>query len=70
MTVSKLDDGPDEATVRMLRRMTGADRLAMAGAMFRSARKMLYHHLASQHPEWDEEALQREVSHRISHGVI
>lgn len=64
------DDGPDEATVRMLRGMTGAERLALAGVMFSSARSMLYHHLANQHPEWDEEQLQRETSRRISHGAV
>jgi hypothetical protein len=64
------DDGPDEATVRMMRGMTGAERLALAGALFSSARSMLCHHLASQHPEWDEEKLQRETSRRISHGAV
>lgn len=69
-TASLPDDGPDEATVRMMRRMTGAERLTLAGDLFASARSMLYHHLASQHPEWDEEKLQRETSRRISHGAV
>lgn len=60
----------DDDMARILRGMTGAERLKIASDMFSSARRMLASHLASEHPDWDEEQVQRETSRRISHGAV
>ena len=58
----------DDDMARFLRTRTGAERLKIASDMFASARRMLASHLAAEHPDWDEERVQRETSRRISHG--
>ena len=58
----------DEAMVDVHSSKTGAERLAIAAGMFRSARRMISSHLRQQHPDWDSPRLEREVVHRLSHG--
>ncbi|HYU34115.1 MAG TPA: hypothetical protein VEW48_18320 [Thermoanaerobaculia bacterium] len=60
----------DADMARILRAKTGAERLKIASDMFASARRMIASHLASEHPDWDEEQIQRETSRRISHGAV
>ncbi len=48
-----------------LRRMTGAQKLATAGALFRMARKIKAAGLRRRHPEWTDDEIQREVSRII-----
>lgn len=60
----------DEDMARILRAKTGAERLKIAGDLFASARRMIASHLAAEHPDWDEERIQRETSRRISHGAV
>jgi hypothetical protein len=60
----------DDDMARILRSKTGAERLAMASAMFASARRMIASHLAAEHPDWTDEQVQRETSRRISHGAV
>jgi hypothetical protein len=60
----------DDDMARILRAMSGAERLKIANDMFTSARRMLASHLAAEHPAWDEEQIQRETSRRISHGAV
>ena len=60
----------DDDMARILRAKTGAERLAIANGMFVSARRMIVSHLAAEHPDWDEERIQRETSRRISHGAL
>lgn len=60
------DLSPD--MIAVLRAMTGAERLAVANGMFRSARRMLTSHLESEHPEWPMETVQREVARRLASG--
>jgi hypothetical protein len=60
----------DHDMARVLRTKTGAERLKIASDMFASARRMIVSHLAAQHPDWDEEQIQREASRRISHGAV
>ncbi len=59
----------DEEMAQVLGTKTGAERLAIAAAMFRSARRMIESHLRAEHPEWDPSTLQAEVAHRIGHGA-
>jgi hypothetical protein len=60
----------DDEMARILRGMTGAERLKIANDMFMSARRMLASHLAAEHPDWDQERIERETARRISHGAI
>jgi len=59
----------DADMARVLSAMTGAERLAVAAGMFRSARRMLSSHLRSEHPDWTAEQIQAEVARRLSHGT-
>ena len=54
----------------VLRGKTGAERLAIANGMFRSARQMLLSHLHTEHPEWDETQINEETARRLSHGPV
>jgi hypothetical protein len=47
----------DEDMARVLARKSGAERLAIAAGMFRSARRMMESHLRTEHPEWDARQL-------------
>jgi hypothetical protein len=60
----------DDEMVEVYRQMSGAERLRIAFGLFASARRMLTNHLRSEHPDWDEETIQREVARRISRGVV
>lgn len=60
----------DDEMAEIFRRKTGAERLQIAFGLFSSARRMLTSHLASEHPDWDEERIQREVARRISRGEV
>ena len=60
----------DDAMAAVLRRKTGAERLAIASGLFASARRMLISHLRAEHPDWDDERVTREAARRLSHGAI
>lgn len=60
----------DDEVAAVLRRKTGAERLEIAFGMIRSARAMLESHFRTQHPDWDEEKIQREASKRIASGDL
>ena len=59
----------DRDLVQVLSSKTGAERLAIAAGMFRSARRMLSSHLRSEHPDWSTQQVQDEVARRLSHGT-
>ncbi|HWN41132.1 MAG TPA: hypothetical protein VNW71_02865 [Thermoanaerobaculia bacterium] len=63
-------DVVDDEMARILRGMTGAERLKIANGMFVSARRMLASHLASEHPDWDQDRIEQETARRISHGAV
>lgn len=63
-------DVVDDDMARVLRGMTGAERLRIANGMFNSARRMLASHLAAEHPDWDQERIEQETARRISHGAV
>jgi hypothetical protein len=60
----------DDEMARILRGMTGAERLRVANSLFVSARRMLASHLAAEHPDWDQDRIEQETARRISHGAI
>lgn len=57
-------DVVDDEMARILRGMTGAERLKIANDMFVSARRMLASHLTAEHPDWDQERIERETPRR------
>ena len=59
----------DDAMVALLRTKTPAERLAICGGMLRSARRMIEAILRKEHPDWTNEAIQRETARRMSHGT-
>jgi hypothetical protein len=63
-------DVVDDEMARILRGMTGAERLKIANDLFVSARRMLASHLAAEHPDWDQDRIEQETARRISHGAI
>jgi hypothetical protein len=60
----------DDTMVEVLRKKTPEERLQIGFGLWRSARKLLRGQLASLHPEWDSERLNREVARRLSHGTV
>ena len=54
----------------VLRSKSGAERLAIASGMYRSARQMLISHLRSLHPDWDRSQVEHEAAKRLSHGAV
>ena len=59
----------DDEMAAVLRGKTPAERLRVAFGLWSSTRRMLERILRSQHPDWDDRALEREVAKRISHGT-
>ena len=70
MAVRRDSDIVDDEMARILRGMTGAERLKIANSLFVSARRMLASHLAAEHPDWDQDRIERETARRISHGAV
>jgi len=55
----------DDETVTALRTMSGAERLAIAFAISESVRASLIANLRSEHPSWDEEAIEGEAARKV-----
>jgi hypothetical protein len=70
----RLDHGQieavDAALADVLRRKSGAERLAIANGMFVFARQLIRSRLHAEHPEWDDRKLGAETARRLSHGAI
>jgi hypothetical protein len=73
ITVLRLDEGQievlDDAVADALRDKTPEEKLKIASGMWRSARVQLSSSLASIHPDWSRERIDREVVRRLSHGA-
>jgi hypothetical protein len=59
----------DDEMARVLRAMTGAERLRIASGMYAAARRMLLSSLAAEHPDWDPRQVSEETARRLSHGA-
>jgi hypothetical protein len=59
----------DEAIVEALRGKTPVEKIAMILAANRTMRLRLEGHLRSQHPDWDADAIQKEIARRMSRGT-
>ncbi len=60
----------DDAVADILRQKRPQDRLRIGFELWISAHKMLMTHLRHSHPDWDEEAVGREVARRFLHGTL
>ena len=69
----RLDDGQievvDEAVAEALRRKTPGERMAMTCRAWEFARTWVRAAVKSQHPDWDERAVEAEVRRRLSGGA-
>jgi len=59
----------DDLMAKVFKEKTPQQRLAIAFGMWTSAKKQMTNYLRSQHPEWDETMLKKEVAKRLSHGT-
>jgi hypothetical protein len=59
----------DEAVVEILRKKTPTERVAMIFAANRTMRLRLEGHLRTRHPDWDDQAVAREIARRMSRGA-
>jgi hypothetical protein len=59
-----------DAVAAILRKKTEAERLAIAFRMWDFARDTLLCAVRSEHPEWQDQRVKREVAKRISHGAV
>ncbi|MBM4053279.1 MAG: hypothetical protein FJ264_01115 [Planctomycetes bacterium] len=59
----------DDVMARVLREKTPQQRLAIAFGLWTSAKKQITNYLRSEHPDWDDRMVQREVAKRLSHGA-
>jgi hypothetical protein len=61
---------PDDAIVDVLRRLTPAERLAIANGMWVSARQVVGFVVRRNHPDWSDEQVQHEIVRRMLHGAV
>lgn len=60
----------DDVMADVLRAKSGAERLQMLDGFFRSARELVSAGVRAQHPEWDQEQIDRETARRLSRGAF
>ncbi len=60
----------DDAMADVLRQKTEVERLRIGFRMWKSARVILRGAIRADHPDWDEQTVNREIARRISHGVV
>lgn len=60
----------DDTMADVLRSKSEAERLRIAGRLWRSARVIVRGAVRNRNPEWTEEEVNREVARRMSHGVV
>jgi len=59
----------DDAVIEILRTKTPAELLAMAFAANRTVRMVIAGALRTDHPDWDDKAIQAEVARRMLNGT-
>jgi len=65
---TRFDDRIDPVMAEVLKRKSPAERLAIAGGMWRSARRLTAASLRSRHPDWSDTQIAQETAKRLSHG--
>ncbi len=63
-------DFVDDAMADVLRQKSEVERLRIGFRMWKSARVILRAAIETDHPDWNEEQVNREIARRISHGVV
>ncbi len=59
----------DDVMAKILREKTPQQRLAIAFGMWSSSKRQLSNYLRTEHPDWSEAMIQKEVAKRLSHGI-
>jgi hypothetical protein len=62
------DEQPGSEQIKVLRAMTGEQRLEVAGRLYWSARKMKAAGVRARHPEWPETQVQADVRRIFSNA--
>lgn len=60
----------DDTMADVLRDKSEAERLRIAARMWMSARAILRGAIRTEHPDWSDEQVHREVARRISRGAV
>ena len=60
----------DDAMADKLRQKTAAERLRIAGRLWKSARVIVRGAIRTEHPDWTEAQVNHEIARRMSHGVV
>lgn len=60
----------DDDMAKVLRDKTPQQRLAIAFGLWTSAKRQLTNYLRSEHPDWSESMIQKEVAKRLSRGEV
>jgi hypothetical protein len=60
----------DDQMAEILRRKTDVQRLRSVDSFWRCARAILRAAIVTQHPDWDRERVNVEISRRISNGAV
>jgi hypothetical protein len=60
----------DDEMAAVFRSKTGIERLKIASDMYVRARQMLLSHLRFEHPDWNDQQIQKEAARRLSHGAV
>jgi hypothetical protein len=60
----------DDVMADVLRQKSEVERLAIAERMWQSARVILRGAIKTEHPDWDEDCVSKEIARRISGGVV
>jgi hypothetical protein len=55
--------------IAAIRRMSGADKIKAAGALYQSARRIKAAALRQFHPDWTEEQIERKVKEIFLYGT-
>jgi len=55
----------DDETVEILSKKTGGERMLMAAQMFETARILIRSNIVSNHPDWNEEQILKELRRRL-----
>lgn len=58
----------DDRTAEIMRRMTPAEKIAMLDELWDFSRSVVHGGVRAQHPELNDEQVQREVVRRMSRG--
>ncbi len=69
----RLDDGQievvDQAIADIMRQKSPAEKIALVGIAHRTAKRLMAAGIRRTHPDWSDDAIQKEVCRRLLHGT-